>query len=142
MTRFSPTKTASISSRKQSTTTRGRGVKVPDLPSAEHLRARLHQCRVLDRRQNRRIYDADHVMHGCSAFDEIKVRIRQTSSGLYVYLERVKLSAEDLEILSEVNEEAMPVQIQGPRPVEMVQQLLDQRKVLMIEPPESFKRRV
>lgn len=43
---------------------------------AEHFMARCHQCRALDRRENRAIHPHGHPLHGRSVWDVLKCSIR------------------------------------------------------------------
>ena len=63
-------------------------VHVVDYSAAVNLRMRLHQCRKIDRRDNKRTYDPDHPLYGCSAFDDLVVRLREIDGSWWVYLER------------------------------------------------------
>lgn len=83
-----------------------RGVRIPvaDLTAAHRLRSRLHQARVLERRQNAMAYAPGEPMHGRSIYDEITVRIMAGPGRYWVYLEKIKLSVEEIESLSEVDD--------------------------------------
>lgn len=84
---------------------KGARIPMPDYDAAQRFRARLHQARVLDRRANKRIYAEDHAMYGCSIYDEIVVRIKKTKTAVYIYLEKQSLVKEDIEALSEIEED-------------------------------------
>ena len=55
---------------------------------AVNLRMRLHQCRNLDRREMRRIYDEEHPMYNSSAWDGLVVRIKNIDELWWVYVEK------------------------------------------------------
>lgn len=88
---------------------RGARMAVPDLNAAHRLRSRLHQARVLDRKQNAMAYTPGEPMHGRSVYDEITVRIMGGGGRVYVYLEKIKLSEAEIESLSEVEDDVATV---------------------------------
>lgn len=69
-------------------TASGCRVHVQGYNEAINLRMRLHQCRHLDRREMRRIYDEDHPMYGSSAWDGLVVRIKEIDEVWWVYVEK------------------------------------------------------
>ncbi len=83
------------------------GIRIPvkSQTAATHLRARLHQARNINRRENKLAYEEGHAMYGASVYDKLAVSIRQTKSGLYVYVVQINLKPEDTEALSEIEDE-------------------------------------
>lgn len=55
---------------------------------AINLRMRLHQCRHLDRREMRRVYQPDDPMYGSSGWDGLVVRIKEIDDLWWVYVEK------------------------------------------------------
>ncbi len=67
---------------------RGIRVEFPNTTKARAFTARLHNARVLDRKENRGI-DKDSPMFGRSEFDCITVALREDTEGkAWVYLEK------------------------------------------------------
>ena len=69
-----------------------RGIRISfgtNFSGAQAYRARLHNARVLDRKENTRGVASDHPMYGKSDFDNIIVSIRQdVDDNYWVYLEK------------------------------------------------------
>lgn len=60
----------------------------PTKGEAHQLLSRLQYCRVLDREESQRIYEADHPQWGTSAYDSLIVRIPREEEGKWwVYIE-------------------------------------------------------
>ena len=86
------------------------GIRVPftSRELATTYRTRMHKARVIDRDENRRVYERGHPMHGQSAYDKYQISIRQGDDDTwFVYIEpRDKYVAkDDVEFLSEVEGE-------------------------------------
>lgn len=106
-------------------------IRVKSTDEAMTLRARLHQARVLDRKQNKRLYEAGHRMHGHSIYDPFICQIRADGDKTYLYITKVSVSEDRVEGLSGVeDDQGAPVRL-SVEPTE--------------EPPEvppDFKRRL
>ncbi len=81
-------------------------IRVADHDAAIHLRMRLHQARKLDRQNNALGYEPGHQMHAASIYDPLAVRIRETKSGIYVYIQPINLDKASVQALSEIEDEA------------------------------------
>lgn len=46
---------------------------------ARHFVSRANSFRVLDRKQNETLYPLGHTLHGCSIYDTLLIRIRDTT---------------------------------------------------------------
>ena len=84
----------------------GARLPVADMDAAYHMRTRLNMYRQLDREDNKLAFEAGVTMHGKSVYDELKVRIKKSASGIYIYVEHVNLAKGAIQSLSEVKEEA------------------------------------
>lgn len=87
-----------------------KGIRIPvrNYQTAVHLRMRLHTARQLDRDYGRERYEPGHFMHGCSEYDRLVVKLRETRDDpprIFIYIEHVNLDWGDVEVLSEVVEE-------------------------------------
>lgn len=109
-------------------------IKVADGKSAERLRARLNQARVIERTANRRAYEPGHALHGATAYDFLVVQIRNTADGWYVYISRVQPPTQ-VESLSNTAE---PLALPTPTVREIVDEIAPQKT---LPPPSSFARR-
>lgn len=70
---------------------KGIRVEFPEERKARSFIARLHQARVLDRRENLKAYKEGDPMYGKSAFDGIRVSLREDTEGNHwVYLEKME----------------------------------------------------
>ena len=58
-----------------------------DPGQANHLRVRLHQARILLRRESLSIYAEEDPNHGASPYDSLMVRIREADDSWWVYIE-------------------------------------------------------
>lgn len=58
-----------------------------DPGQANHLRVRLHQARILLRRESLSIYAEEDPNHGASPYDSLIVRIKDVDGHWWVYLE-------------------------------------------------------
>ena len=64
-------------------------IEFPDERSARAYLARLHQARVLDRRENKDIYSPGDPMYGKSDYDSLRVSKREDETGkFWLYLEK------------------------------------------------------
>lgn len=77
-------------------------VHVVDYNSAVHLRMRLHQCRKIDRRENRAIYPEGVPMHGGSAWDAFVVRLKEIDGEFWVYIEKQSAAIIKIESIDEL----------------------------------------
>lgn len=77
---------------------------------AEHFVARLHQCRKLDRQENRSVHAPGTRLYGKSAWDVLKCTLRPgTIDGLpvwWLYIERHAVDLTGFQRLSELQPEA------------------------------------
>lgn len=80
----------------------GEGVRVgfSDNASCHVFRHRLNYARILDRRQNRDVYDNSHPMYGQSEYDRLQFTIKESSedwkeapSPWWVYVTHLKMPA-------------------------------------------------
>ena len=62
-------------------------IKQADPGQANHLRVRLHQARILLRRESLSIYAEEDPNHGASPYDSLMVRIREADDSWWVYIE-------------------------------------------------------
>ena len=95
------------------------------IAEATFLRMRMHQARKLNRELNAKIYEPDNVMHGCSMYDKLTMRIKSVGGVVYLYLEQQAFNVEVGEPLSQVEEveyetvpelpQAETLQITGPK---------------------------
>lgn len=78
-------------------------VRVPGYNEAINLRMRLHQCRELDRKEQRRVYEAtpEHPMYGSSAWDGLVCRLREADDSWWVYIEKRGAGILEIEPLGE-----------------------------------------
>jgi hypothetical protein len=86
------------------------GIRIPFGSNAEAMtyRMRLHTGRAVDRRENAKLYEKGHQMHGQSVYDTLQCVIRQGEDGThFVYIEpRDKnVSLDEIESLSEIEGE-------------------------------------
>lgn len=78
--------------------------------AAHEFRHRCHQFRRLHRKQNEKIYERGHLMHGCSEFDTLKLQIKEDSnSEFWVYAVHVRNAPRSIELLSEVEPDQMVI---------------------------------
>lgn len=110
-------------------------VKMPGIDAANFFRMRMNTARSLARKKNKQVYDPGHHMHGASEYDRLVVRIKEASSGVYVYVEPNEIDASLIESLSEVTEEV--ISITAPKNPIMIE--IRPNAPLMIE---GFKRRM
>ena len=99
---------------------------------AQYFVARMHQCRVLDRKFNAEVHTKGAKMHGRSHYDSLVCRIKPGRIGndmvWWVYVERAAARIEGFQSLSTVEDEALLLPQQPPR--------------LLLPPPQGIKRRV
>ena len=75
--------------RRANATERGIRIEFPDERSARAYLARLHQARVLDRKENKDVYAPGDPMFGKSDYDTIRVSKREDETGkFWLYLEK------------------------------------------------------
>lgn len=86
----------------------GARIRMPSHESANHLRARIHQARKIDRVENRDAYDEGHPMHGQSVYDKLVCRIRQKEERVYLYIEQRSAESFEVEPLGAETEEEQP----------------------------------
>jgi hypothetical protein len=71
--------------------------------AAHEFRHRCHQFRRLHRKQNEKIYERGHIMHGCSEYDTLKLQLKEDSNGeWWVYAVQMRNAPRSIELLSEV----------------------------------------
>lgn len=61
---------------------------LPDEKTAQRFRARCHQARVINRKQNTEIFEKSHPMYGLSQYDRLVIRIAIEKSIVWVYFEK------------------------------------------------------
>src|SRR5579863_4492681 len=58
------------------------------LGDAKHLQQRAYRCRIIDRKENQRIYSEDHPMYGRSTYDSLVITARQAEDETwFLYIE-------------------------------------------------------
>lgn len=97
---------------------KGIKVKFPTHDDAWHFRHRLHHARILDRRDNKRVFDEDHPMHGLSEYDKITIRVTRTDDGAWLRMTRI--DAKLYKIVSLTEEEISPTPPIKPRVIEKI----------------------
>ncbi len=71
--------------------------------AAHTFRHRCHQFRRLHRKNNEKIYERGHLMHGCSEYDTLVLQIREDiAKEFWVYAVQVRNAPRSIELLSEV----------------------------------------
>lgn len=86
----------------------GARIRMASVEAALHLRARIHQARKIDRKENREAYDEGHPMHGQSIYDKLVCRVKQSEGHVYLYLEQRNAESFEVEILSDEPDEPAP----------------------------------
>ena len=79
---------------------------------AKYFQMRMHQARVIDRRENSKVFPVGDIMHGQSQYDILQVRLvgpledENSPTGLttFVYVEPKDKTIPEIESLSEVEE--------------------------------------
>ena len=85
-----------------------KGIRIPFTTHGEamHYQMRMHYARKIDRKENAKMYDEGHPLHGQSSYDVLQVRIRLGEDGThFVYVEPRDKYAGEVEHLSEVEAE-------------------------------------
>jgi hypothetical protein len=87
--------------------------------AASYFVARLHQCRVLDRKKNAETYRPGDRFFNRSVYDALVCRIKEGTIGSapvwWVYIEHSAVKIEGFQRLSEVEDEALVIEAQPPR---------------------------
>jgi hypothetical protein len=93
-----------------------KGIRLPynNYTDAKYFQMRMHQGRVIDRRENARIFPEGDVLHGQSQYDVLQVRLvgpvedENSPTGLttFVYVEPKDKTIPEIESLSEVENDA------------------------------------
>jgi hypothetical protein len=84
---------------------KGIKVKFAQQEDAWHFRIRLHTARKIDRIDNKEVYDQGHPMYGRSVYDQLTMRIRKASEGVWLRLERIDAREFEIESLTEPESE-------------------------------------
>ena len=82
-----------------------KGIRIPfdTYGEAQHYQMRMHSARSVDRRENAKMHDEGHQLHGQSVYDVLQVRIRKGEDGThFVYVEPKDKYVGEVEHLSEV----------------------------------------
>lgn len=103
----------------------GARVAVTDWETGNRLRARMHQARVLHRKEAARMYPKEDPRHGISAWDPLICRVKQSRGQWYLYVETQEIADSLIEPIP-ADDDALP----GPAPMP---QLEDQREKVVIE---------
>lgn len=83
----------------------GTRIKFSAYGDASHFRMRIHRARVIDRDENRRLYDDDHHMWGKSIYDILKVTVDKESDDIWwLYVKKFDTSNFVVEDLSSLEE--------------------------------------
>lgn len=82
-----------------------KGIRIPfdTRGEAQHYQMRMHNARSVDRRENAKMYERGHPLHGQSSYDVLQVRIRQGEDETwFVYIEPKDKYIGEVEMLSEI----------------------------------------
>lgn len=99
-----------------------RGIRIPfkERAGANHLRARLHQARQIERKENASTYEKGHVMHGRSQYDAICCSIAPDTHDetvfFWLYVEKRSLEGLVIQSLS-----ALPKRIEAYHPMKLIE---------------------
>lgn len=92
-------------------------VRQPSEDAANYLRMRIHQCRVINRRDNGQTYPKGHPLHYRSEWDDIVCRYETDDSGqVWLYLQRHQSKIDLAEPLSGLSPEYVEHQPQQALP--------------------------
>jgi hypothetical protein len=80
---------------------KGIKIKFAQEGDASHFRIRLHTARKIDRLDNQITFEETHPMHGRSVYDVLTMRIKPTTNGTWLRLERIDAREFEIESLSE-----------------------------------------
>lgn len=105
---------------------KGVRVRMLDHAAANHMRARCHMARVLDRRENAATYERPHPMHGVSAYDRLKLTIEEDGVGCWLMLIRNNVIPGEVESLTTGEQLSLDLT-----------QLMPPPRQLQIEPPKA-----
>ena len=79
---------------------KGIRIKYASLEEAERTRARLHYARIIDRKDNEKMYTPNEPLHGRSVYDPFMIQIRQDTEDFYwVYIKPVSSDVLEIEEL-------------------------------------------
>lgn len=78
-------------------TEKGMLFRFPDEKAALTFKGRVNSCRYLDRKENKKIYPADHPMWGKSIYDPLMVRTESPTVVKVIKLEALEYQTEELE---------------------------------------------
>jgi hypothetical protein len=91
-----------------------KGIRLPydNYTDAKYFQMRMHQARVIDRKENAKIFPPGDVLHGQSQYDVLQVKLvgpvddehSPTGSTTFVYVEPKDKNIPDIESLSEIEE--------------------------------------
>ena len=109
-------------------TNQGCRVHVSDYNAAVNLRMRLHQCRHLDRREVRRIYQPEDPMYGSSGWDGLVVRIKEIDDAWWVYVEKRGAGILKIESIDDLPKQEHQTQIEH-EPVKLLAAPIARRRV-------------
>lgn len=87
---------------------KGIRISMRDEAQATYYRMRLNQARKIDRRENAKVYEPGHPMHGCSPYDAIVIRLlpevdddEVPTGNWWLYLQKQEIIPGIVESLSE-----------------------------------------
>lgn len=101
---------------------------------ARHFVMRMHQARDLIRKENRKLYDIGHPMHGTCIYDKFKCSMRTDRSDCWwVYVEKIELDLGAVENLSEL----VDYEFVAPTP-----QITHQQTLVIEHQPQLIRRRI
>lgn len=98
--------------------TRGIRVEVRDEDKATYLRMRIHQARIIDRRENKVTYpDPAHHLHGRSPYDILVCRIETANGSTWLWIDQQIVEIGRVEAIPEGAQiEYQPMKLlEGPR---------------------------
>lgn len=75
---------------------KGVRLRFPDDKAAMTFKGRVHSCRYLDRKENKKIYAIDHPMYGKSVYDPLMVRTESPTVVAVIKLEGVDFDLEEI----------------------------------------------
>lgn len=85
-----------------------KGIRIPFDTKGEamHYQMRMHNARAVDRRENAKMLDKSHPLHGQSSYDVLQVRLRKGEDDTwFVYIEPKDKYIGETESLSEIEGE-------------------------------------
>lgn len=78
-----------------------------------YFRLRMHQARAIDRKDNAKLFEVGHPMHGHSVYDPMITQIKgpDPDGKFWIYVKHTEINVEDIELLSELEANAGEAQV-------------------------------